>query len=223
MAACALVVLAGCAGSGSAGSVSAGSSGAASTGNPTAVAVATTASPAAAATITGAGPASSTSGVHLTESNPPGDIPDTQVYVSFTPPGAHFTVSVPEGWARSAVGAGVRFTDKLNAITVTEVASVTALTATSVTSLVIPELQQQIPAFTPGAVRATTRTAGLVVLVTFTGDSAPDPVTNRVVRDAFERYAFWHNGYEAVLLLSGPINADNVDPWTTVTNSLRWQ
>ena len=38
-----------------------------------------------------------------------------------------------------------------------------------------------------------------------------------------ERYTFWHDGQEAVLTLSGPKGADNVDPWRIVTNSLRWQ
>ncbi len=213
------VVLAGCGASGSAGAASVTGLGSAPTGNTTAAPAPAGASPAAA---TGVGSVSISPGGHLTESNPPGDIPDKQVYVPFTPPGAHFTVSVPEGWARSTAGAAVRFTDKLNAITVEEVASATAPTRASVTTAVIPALRQQIPAFTPGAVNATTRTAGPVVVVTFTGDSAPDPVTNRVVRDAFERYALWHNGHEAIITVSGPTSADNVDPWKTVTNSVRW-
>ena len=43
------------------------------------------------------------------------------------------------------------------------------------------------------------------------------------MREAVERYAFWHDGQEAVLTLSGPKGADNVDPWRIVTDSLRWQ
>ncbi len=219
-----LMVLAGCAAGGSAGAPTTGGPGSAATGNSSNASVGTIA-PTAAGTppSPGAPTVPTSSGSHLTESNPPGDIPDTQVYVPFTAPGAHFRVSIPEGWARSVVGAKVTFTDKLNTITVEEIASATAPTATAVTSSVVPELRNQTPAFAPGAVSATTRTAGPAVLVTFTGDSAPDPVTNRVVRDAFERYAFWHDGHEAILTLSGPTNADNVDPWRTVTDSLRWQ
>ena len=58
---------------------------------------------------------------HQTESNPPGDIPDQQVFVAYAPPGAHFSVKVPEGWARSTTAQGIAFTDKLNSITVQEV------------------------------------------------------------------------------------------------------
>ena len=42
------------------------------------------------------------------------------------------------------------------------------------------------------------------------------------VRDAVLRYAFFPNGTEAVLTLSGPKGADNVDAWRTISNSLRW-
>ena len=42
------------------------------------------------------------------------------------------------------------------------------------------------------------------------------------IRDAVERYSFWHNGIEAVLTLSGPKGADNVDPWRIVSDSLKW-
>jgi hypothetical protein len=43
------------------------------------------------------------------------------------------------------------------------------------------------------------------------------------VRESVERYAFWHAGQQVVLTLSGPRGADNVDPWRTITDSLRWQ
>jgi hypothetical protein len=37
-----------------------------------------------------------------------------------------------------------------------------------------------------------------------------------------ERYEFWRAGREVVLTLAGPVDADNVDPWRTVSDSLRW-
>jgi ABC-type glycerol-3-phosphate transport system substrate-binding protein len=51
-----------------------------------------------------------------TDNSPAGDIPDDQAYVAFTPPGARFSVKVPEGWSQSSQGHDVRFTDNLNAI-----------------------------------------------------------------------------------------------------------
>jgi hypothetical protein len=55
------------------------------------------------------------------------------------------------------------------------------------------------------------------------GRRGPDTVTGKSVTEAVERYAFWGNGQEAVLTLSGPNGSDNVDPWRTITDSLRWQ
>src|SRR3954447_20313067 len=51
------------------------------------------------------------------EHNPPGDIPDTQVFVDFASP-LGFTIKVPEGWARTEGAQSVRFADKYDAIEV---------------------------------------------------------------------------------------------------------
>ena len=51
------------------------------------------------------------------EKNPPGDIPDTQVFITYRAP-AGYALKVPEGWA-AAPGANVRFADKLDAVQVT--------------------------------------------------------------------------------------------------------
>jgi hypothetical protein len=47
-------------------------------------------------------------------------------------------------------------------------------------------------------------------------------VTGKSVTDAVERYTFTKGTNIAVLTLSGPQGADNVDPWRIVTDSLRW-
>jgi hypothetical protein len=159
---------------------------------------------------------------HATEVNPPGDIPDNQVFVSYRPPGAAFTIKVPEGWARSSAGGSVTFTDKLNSITVASAAAGSKPTVASVRSSELPTVQQQGRNYKAGKVTAIHRKAGPVVLATYLQDSSPDPVTNKVVRDAVERYSFWTNGTEAVLTLSGPKGADNVDPWRLVSDSLTW-
>jgi hypothetical protein len=159
---------------------------------------------------------------HPTESNPPGDIPDSQVYVPYTPVGGHLTVKVPEGWARTVTGAVVTFTDKLNTIRISQRPAGTAPTPTTVRAQDVPRLQAQVPKFVLGRIGTTSRTAGRAVLLTYQGDSAPNAVTGKVVRDAFEQYVFFHAGTRVDLTLSGPVNADNVDPWRTVTDSLRW-
>lgn len=156
-----------------------------------------------------------------TESNPPGDIPDNQAFVTFRAPG--FSVKVPEGWARSNTASTTSFTDKLNRIEVTPSRASTAPTTQSVTARVVPELSRTVPRFATGKVSEASRPAGHVVLITYQGDSAQDPVTGKVVRDAFERYVFYQSGKQMALTLVGPVNADNVDPWKIVSDSFRWQ
>ncbi|MEU9154136.1 hypothetical protein AB0D59_27135 [Streptomyces sp. NPDC048417] len=161
-----------------------------------------------------------------TESNPPGDIPDNQVYVSYRPTGGSFTgftLKVPEGWARTGQGGTTAFTDKLNTVKIAAVSASGAPTVGSVTNTVVPQLRTQVPKFAAPKVSEVTRHAGRVVLLTYQGDSAKDPVTGKVVRDAFERYAFYRAGHEVDLTLSGPVKADNVDPWRTVSDSFTWR
>ncbi|MFJ5307547.1 hypothetical protein [Streptomyces sp. NPDC088350] len=160
-----------------------------------------------------------------TESNPPGDIPDNQVYVAYRPAGGFtgFTVKVPEGWARTGQGATTVFTDKLNTVQVTAATASAAPTVGSVTNTVVPQLKVRVTKFAAPKVTEVTRHAGRVVRLTYQGDSAKDPVTGKVVRDAFERYAFYRQGHEVDLTLSGPVNADNVDPWRIVSDSFAWR
>src|SRR4051794_4870691 len=53
---------------------------------------------------------------NATEVSPPGDIPDNQVFVDYSPPRAGYAVKVPEGWSRSSSGGAVTITDKLPAV-----------------------------------------------------------------------------------------------------------
>ncbi|WP_329065065.1 hypothetical protein [Amycolatopsis sp. NBC_01480] len=171
------------------------------------------------------GPASGgapATGTAATEVNPAGDIPDNQAYIPFAPPGAGFTVKIPEGWASLASGTTTTFTDKLNQVQVSSSRGAAAPTPASVTATDVPALKTRTPNFAMGQVSTVSRHAGPATLLTYRGDSAPSPVTGKVVRDAFERYSFFRAGIRVDLTLSGPANADNVDPWRTVTDSLSW-
>ena len=158
-----------------------------------------------------------------TESNPAGDIPDNQVYVSFTAQDGRVSVKVPEGWARSSTSMATQFTDKLNRIEIALGTAAYAPTVASITSSDVPKLKSSVPHFNLGKVTTERRAGSMVVLVRYQGDSPQDPVTAKVVRDALERYIYYHNGQRLDLTLSGPTNADNVDPWRIVSDSVRWQ
>ena len=156
-----------------------------------------------------------------TETPPPGDIPDTTVYVAYRPASGQYEVKVPEGWARTVSPAGVSFTDKLNIITIQTVRAA-APTVASARTAEVPQIQGSVHGFSLTGVSTVSRPAGTAVLIRYSADSQPDPVTGKVFRDAVERYEFYRNGTEAVVILAGPAGADNVDPWRTVTNSFRW-
>jgi hypothetical protein len=157
------------------------------------------------------------------EVNPAGDIPDDQVFVRYRPPGAPFSVKVPEGWARTSQGGVVSFTDKLNTIRLQAQPAPAAPTVASARQAELPAIRAASRHLERVAVGRATRKAGTAVLITYRADAPPDPVTGKVVHDAVERYEFWRGGTSAILTLAGPVGADNVDPWRIVTDSLAWR
>ena len=156
------------------------------------------------------------------EANAPGDIPDTQAFVTFTAPDRLFTVDVPEGWARTGSPGGVTFTDNFNSVTVESRGNTTAPTPENARLTELPAILATTPSVRLGAVTTVTRTAGDAVLLTYQQDSAPNPVTGKGTALAVERYEFFRNGRTVALTLAGPVGADNVDPWRRITDSFRW-
>ena len=168
----------------------------------------------------GSGSGSKASSAKTAESSPPGDIPDNQAFVAFKPPSAHYSVKVPEGWARRSSGAATSFTDKLNSITMSEQAAKAAPNATSGQAQL--KRLATLQGFKAGKVTVVKRNAGPAVRITYFAQGPKDPVTGRTRTRAFERYEYFHNGRMAVLTLAGAKGADNVDPWRIVSDSLRW-
>jgi len=157
------------------------------------------------------------------EVSPAGDIPDNQAYVAYSPPGAGYSVKVPEGWARTSSAGGVTsFTDKLNRVRMQAIPAKVALTTAQARRTEVPKLAKSIPGFKAGSVSGVTRPAGAAVRITYLARSPVDAVTGSSHTDAVERYVFFHKGRQIVLTLSGPKVADNVDPYKIVTDSLRY-
>src|SRR5947209_8838974 len=154
--------------------------------------------------------------------NPPGDIPDTQAYVRYTVPASGFSVKVPEGRSQQRSGGAVVFTDKLNTIRLESRPASAALTVAAARRTEVAQLQRTVKGFQPGTVSQVARTAGPAVRITYFAQAPVNPVTGKSGTDAVERYVFFHRGRNAVVTVSGPKGADNVDPWRLVTDSLRW-
>jgi hypothetical protein len=153
----------------------------------------------------------------------PGDIPDNQVYVPFSPAGGGFTVSVPQGWARSTTAGGTLFTDKYNSVRIESKPAPAGLDVAYAKAHEVPVLQRSVPGFALSDVTTVQRSAGSAVLLTYAADSVPNPVTGRSAVLAVERYEFAAHGQEVILTLSGAKGADNVDPWKRITDSFRWR
>lgn len=140
------------------------SGGTAATGTPAA---------ATAPTLMSAAPAGS-SAAPVTESNPAGDIPDTQAFVDYTPTPGGYTVQVPEGWARTdtatgtgtGTGTGTLFSDKYNSIRIETAAAAVAPTVQS-GQAELAAIRAAAQGFTPGDVTTVQRQAGSAVLITY--------------------------------------------------------
>lgn len=156
------------------------------------------------------------------EQNPPGDIPDTQVFVAYRPPSAGLEFKVPEGWSRKNSAASASFTDKLNFVDVTWAPAASAPTVASVRSSDVKTLAGTVPAFQLVSVKQVKLTGGVAILVDYRRNGEPNAVTGKRYRQDVERFILFRAGKRADLILSSPVGADNVDPWRTISESFRW-
>jgi hypothetical protein len=166
--------------------------------------------------------APASAGPVATESAPAGDIPDSTVYVAYRPASGQYEVKVPEAFARTSSATTASFTDKLNSIDIQLAKASSAPTAASARATDVHQIEAAAPHVTLTGVGTATRSAGTVVVIRYSADSQPDPVTGKVYRNSVERYEYYRNGTEAIVTLTAPAGADNVDPWRKVTDSFRW-
>jgi hypothetical protein len=157
------------------------------------------------------------------ETNPAGDIPDNQVFVTFSSATGGYQLQVPEGWARTDNGPNVRFVDKLDGVQVTVTSASAAPSAASARTTQVADLQQSGRAVQVANVQDVQLPSGPAVLVDYTSNSDPDPVTGKQVRLENNAYLFYKNGKLATLILWAPLGADNVDQWQQMAQSFRWQ
>jgi hypothetical protein len=156
------------------------------------------------------------------ESNPPGDIPDNLAFVSYRNAKGGYRFTHPEGWAQRVRGPAVRFTDKLNGVAADVVSATHPTTVASARREDVPRLRSSVPAFELRSVSQVNLPGGRAVRIVFRRNSDPDPVTGRQYRDEVEEYLFWHAGRVLRLDLFGPVGADNVDAYRTMSTSVRF-
>jgi hypothetical protein len=120
------------------------------------------------------------------EKNPPGDIPDDQVFVAYTSPAGGYSLKVPEGWARTEKGSDVGFIDKFDGIAVIVDTVCTAPT----TKDVIDKLQKAEREFKVVSTKQIRLPAGPALLIKYESESEANPVTNKRIHLEDEAYAF---------------------------------
>ncbi|UVK43031.1 hypothetical protein BPNPMPFG_004780 [Mesorhizobium sp. AR07] len=156
------------------------------------------------------------------EKNPPGDIPDTQVFIDYAAQGG-FTMKVPEGWARSDHADGASFVDKLDGVVVSVAKADAAPTVESAKTDYVPKLEAAGRAIRVTAVKQVKLPAGSAIRIIYTSNSEPNAVTNKQVRLENERYLYFKDGKLVTLELYAPKGADNVDQWQLMSTSFQWK
>ncbi len=156
------------------------------------------------------------------EKNPPGDIPDSQVFIDYVSPKG-FALKVPEGWARTDFASGVSFVDKLDGVVATVAQADAAPTVDGVKATYIPDFEKMERAVKIGSVKQVKLPAGAAIRIVYTSNSEPNQVTNKQVRLENERYLYFKDGKLVTLELYAPKGADNVDQWQLMSKSFKWK
>lgn len=156
------------------------------------------------------------------EKNPPGDIPDSQVFVKYSSPTGGYELQVPEGWGRVENGANVSFVDKLDGIQVSIDKIPGNSTVINLRNQQLDRLQKTGRAVRNIHSKEMKLGKETVIFISYESNSTPDPVTGKQVRLENNAYLFTKNNRLAVLTLWAPLGADNVDQWNLIANSFRW-
>jgi hypothetical protein len=155
------------------------------------------------------------------EVNPPGDIPDSQVFVTYTSP-AGFSIKVPEGWARTERPDGAAFADKYGSVDLAVAPTPDAPTAQTVRKKEAAVLQRTGRAVRIAGVHSVALPAGSAVVIVYTSNSEPNAVTDKQIRLENSRYLLYRAGQEIAITFSAPAGADNADQWQLMARSFRW-
>ena len=202
--------VAGC-GSSSSSSSSAGTTAATGAAAQTATIAATKAS---------CGSSSASAGTSEAASTATGDIPDNQQFLTFRNGSGGYSISYPEGWARSGKSDTVTFQDKSNTITIN-----VAQGSKPTTASVAAELKQEAssdPCLSAGTPQATIAGPNQVIKVTYTTEGQKSSVTGQRPKITVDRYVYFKGGKVATVDLATPVGVDNVDAYRMISESFRW-
>jgi hypothetical protein len=127
----------------------------------------------------------------------------------------------PEGWVQRGGGSDVTLQDKNNLVRIL-VRPGTALSAAQVSQ----ELQRQkqtTPSLQAGAPSSVMVGGKQAIKVSYTTQSAANPVTGKRVLLLVDRYVVAGSGRYAIVDLGSPKGVDNVDAYKMMIGSFRWR
>lgn len=157
------------------------------------------------------------------ETNPTGDIPDSQAFITYAPSTSNYQMEIPEGWAISKTGDTVKFEDKLDGVQITTTNASVQPTVSSVESNQVAALKNNGKAVNVISIGKVKQPGGSAVLIVYDSNSDVNPVTGKEVRLENNCYIFYKTGKLATVTLWAPKGADNVDQWNRMAGSFRWK
>lgn len=156
------------------------------------------------------------------EVSPPGDIPDSQVFITFASPDG-FSIKIPEGWARKDASHETVFADKYNRVALDTRDMPQALDMAYAKATLVPEIETQGRAVKVTGVKEVALKSGKAIWVAYDANSEPNDVTGKQIRQENERFYYAKAGKLVALSLTAPKGADNVDQWKLISSSFRWK
>jgi hypothetical protein len=153
------------------------------------------------------------------EYSPPGDIPDSQVFIDYA--GKGFAMKVPEGWSRKDSASGAIFSDKYNLLEISATPTAAAPTVESVKTNDAVAIEASAPAATVKDVARVELDGGPAIRIQYQSNSELNAVTGKPIRLDRVRYLYFKAGNVVTLDMAAPAGADNVDQWLLMANSVR--
>jgi hypothetical protein len=150
-----------------------------------------------------------------------GDIPDNQVFLTFTTHAGGYAIKYPEGWTQSGTARNATFRDKNNLVHVLVTHGPAPTPAAVVAQL--RGLGRSQPSLRFTTAQPVTVGAGAAVRARYSTQSAPNAVTGKRVTLLVDRYELASGARLAVIDLGTPRGVDNVDAYRMMINSFRWQ
>ncbi|MCR4435821.1 MAG: hypothetical protein QHH06_09440 [Clostridiales bacterium] len=157
------------------------------------------------------------------EKNPPGDIPDTQVFVKYSSPTGGYELQTPEGWARTENGGDVKFVDKFDGLQVNIIDVTGPVTLDSISKNQAADLVNTGRAVKIKSIKAAKLSGQQAFIISYDSNSDPDPVTNKQIRLENQNFYFYKGGKMAVVKVWAPLGADNVDQWNYISQNFKWR